>query len=113
MKFNTGEVIDRLQQALCVKNDEALSEAMGLKRGTFADWRKRDSLPIQEIVDIAHDENLDLNWLLRGRERGQRQHVPAEYIQPVLRAVLDRELSTDELVRLVTTLKQDHTETSR
>lgn len=65
--LSTDSVLDRLQRALNVKSDSALSRALGVKRATLGNWRTRDSVPYSICVNVAVEKGISLNWLLMGQ----------------------------------------------
>jgi len=65
--LSADAVLDRLQKALDVKSDSALSRAMGVNRATLGNWRTRDSVPYSICVNVAVEKGISLNWLLMGQ----------------------------------------------
>lgn len=65
--LSAGSVLDRLQQALGVKSDSALSRALGVNRATLGNWRTRNSVPYSICVNNFIDKGISLNWLLVGQ----------------------------------------------
>jgi len=65
--LSANAVLDRLQKALDVKSDSALSRAMGVNRATLGNWRTRDSVPYSICVNVAVEKGISLNWLLMGQ----------------------------------------------
>ncbi len=62
--LSAESVLDRLQKALDVRSDSALSRALGVKRATLGNWRNRNSVPYSICVNIALQKGISLNWLL-------------------------------------------------
>lgn len=60
-------VLDRLQKALGVKSDSALSRLLGVNRATLGNWRTRDSVPYSICVNFSIENSISLNWLLAGQ----------------------------------------------
>jgi hypothetical protein len=65
--LSANSVLDRLQKALGVKSDSALSRVLGVNRATLGNWRTRDSVPYSICVNYSIDNGISLNWLLAGR----------------------------------------------
>ncbi|MGZ5029807.1 MAG: helix-turn-helix domain-containing protein [Methylobacter sp.] len=68
-KLSANAVLDRLQQAVGVKSDSALSRAINVNRATLGNWRNRDSVPYSICVEFALEHGVSLNWLLAGQGR--------------------------------------------
>jgi hypothetical protein len=65
--LSAKSVLDRLQKALGVKSDSALSRLLGVNRATLGNWRTRDSVPYSICVNYSIDKGISLNWLLAGQ----------------------------------------------
>ncbi|MGZ8181333.1 MAG: helix-turn-helix domain-containing protein [Methylobacter sp.] len=65
-KSSANSVLDRLQQAVGVKSDSALSRKFGINRATLGNWRTRNSVPYSICVCFAIENHISLNWLLVG-----------------------------------------------
>lgn len=66
-KFSADSVLDRLQKAMNVNSDSALSRTLGVNRATLGNWRTRNSVPYSICVDIAVQNHISLDWLLIGQ----------------------------------------------
>lgn len=74
--MSTKHIIDRMQKALGVSSDTELAAALGIKRSTVGSWRHRESIPIDECLEIARTHGVSLDWLLL--ERGDPLPSPAK-----------------------------------
>jgi transcriptional regulator with XRE-family HTH domain len=70
------DVITRLREALNCSNDAALAKAMKVAPSTVATWRRRNSVPYPELIELALKDNINLHWLLTGEgERNKKGFV--------------------------------------
>lgn len=65
-KISVKEIIDRMKLALGFTKDEQLANYFSVNRTTPSGWKTRGSVPINEIMLIAFDHDISLDWLLRG-----------------------------------------------
>ncbi|MGE7139648.1 LexA family transcriptional regulator [Luteibacter sp. NPDC031894] len=72
-----GEVIDRMQEAVGVSTDVALSEELGLARKTTNNWRAREYKPLDFCLELAVQRGLSLDWLVLGQGEPLRGAPPA------------------------------------
>lgn len=61
-----SEVLDRLKLALEAPTDKAFAERLGVSPSTVATWRRRDSTPYAECINVAVDAMINLHWLFTG-----------------------------------------------
>ncbi|CAB4202604.1 Bacteriophage CI repressor [uncultured Caudovirales phage] len=66
MKTETKQVIERLMELFKVASDVELSAIINVPAQTISSWRNRNSTPFALCVEIALNNNVDLNWLLTG-----------------------------------------------
>lgn len=45
-------------------NDTEAAEALGIKRSTYASFKKLNKIPYEEAIKYCEDKNIDLAWLL-------------------------------------------------
>lgn len=61
----TAKAIDRMRQAEELKSDAALARYLGVRRGAIADWRHRNSVPVEHILAfVAKNAVVSVDWLL-------------------------------------------------
>lgn len=65
-RFIFSEVIGRLKNSLKIKEDKEIADRLNMKAGTFNARKKSQSLPFEEILELAELEKIDYNWLLTG-----------------------------------------------
>lgn len=59
-------VIERLKSAVNVKNDKELAERLGLKPNTYYNRKASRSLPLEEILALASQHELSVDWIFFG-----------------------------------------------
>ena len=65
--FNREELLVRLAQFKGFKKDIDIADYLGLSKTNFSNKKKRDTLLIN-IVEKAIEEDIDLNWLIKGKK---------------------------------------------
>lgn len=83
MDSGFGPVIERLKAALGLRTDKDVADALGMKASTFGERRKRGTLPFEELLRLADSRNVDLRWLLTGRQGAGAQEPRATYGTPI------------------------------
>lgn len=61
---NVSEITHRIKTAYKLPSDAALARFLNVNTSTLANWKRRESLNYDLILEKCSD--LDLNWLLRG-----------------------------------------------
>ncbi|NOT13751.1 MAG: hypothetical protein HOP23_18320 [Methylococcaceae bacterium] len=59
-------IIFRLKSALRISNDKDLCARLGMRASAFSNRRNSNSIPFENIIDLASSENMDLNWVFWG-----------------------------------------------
>lgn len=60
-----GLIINRLREVFEVSSDLQLSKKLGLGNTTVGNWRNRNTVDYELVISKC--ENVDLNWLFRGK----------------------------------------------
>lgn len=66
MEIQADPVIDRMRSALGLTTDRALSQYFERGPSTVSNWRKRNSVPFTECVQLAVEKGMSLDWLILG-----------------------------------------------
>ncbi len=61
------DVFKRLYEALDIKKDSDFCRKYGIHNSTLSTWKKRNSLPYEQLEDIVYNEKLSFDWLLTGK----------------------------------------------
>lgn len=76
--FSTNETIERLLKIYSVRTMKELSLVLGGSESLVANWNKRDAIPFENLVIIAREKNVSLDWLVYGKEDNARTLNPLE-----------------------------------
>jgi phage repressor protein C with HTH and peptisase S24 domain len=66
---STLEIIDLLKGLYNVKRDAELSRAMNVTNQTLASWKGRDGIPPRELIRVAEEKHVSLDWLVFGKRK--------------------------------------------
>ena len=61
-----SDIISRIKEVEKVQLDKDVQKILGLKQGTFAAGKKRNSIPFDELIAYCNNKNINLMWLLTG-----------------------------------------------
>jgi phage repressor protein C with HTH and peptisase S24 domain len=79
-----GALMQRLKEALGLTSDTALADALGMKQSAFANRKKAGSVPFQNVIRLALDRDLDMDWLFedvgRAAELGEASATAIEQL---------------------------------
>jgi len=64
--IDAAAVIARMKSAARVSRDEDLARELGLSRSAIANWRHRNSIPIEPLAAFAAARNVSLDSLVTG-----------------------------------------------
>lgn len=59
-------IVDRFRDLLNCETDTALGEKLGLTQSTISNWRRRNSVPLDYIVDISRRTGRTIDYLIFG-----------------------------------------------
>ena len=62
-----NNILDRLYQSLNIKNDAEFCRKYNIKKNTLSTWKARNKIPYELIEKISDENNLSLDWILRGK----------------------------------------------
>lgn len=69
MNDNFIEIMERLKYRLKVHSDTALAELLDMSQSTFAERKKRGSIPYDKIIALCDRKKLSSDWLFYGEAR--------------------------------------------
>lgn len=56
-----------MKSVVGVSKDVDLADHLGGARSTLSVWKRRGSIPVEECIRIAREQNVSLDWLILGR----------------------------------------------
>lgn len=73
-------IVERMKKVLGFKSDAELSTFFGGGRSTAGGWKGRGTVPIKEVIQLAIDHSISLDWLIlgRGRQQPEIESTPPE-----------------------------------
>lgn len=95
--LSSKEILQRIAEYENVKTDEELGAVLnGKPKSTVSNWRRRNTIPIEEIATYCFDKELSFDWVLTGRERGKSEGISSEAAFMLLKIVLKKDPPKDE-----------------
>lgn len=88
MKIDVRMLIDRLKDAINVKNDSEIASILGIEANSLSSSVKRNSLSfksIKKIHEISFENNLSLNWIFYGLDdkKSTFENIDKELIEDI------------------------------
>lgn len=69
--FDSCLIIERMKQAISVREDKELALSLNVQAGTLSKWKTRNSLPIETLLEFAEHYQISVEWLIYGRSSQQ------------------------------------------
>ncbi|WP_413873919.1 helix-turn-helix transcriptional regulator [Albidovulum sp.] len=76
LDYGADAVIDRLKAAIRVRSDVDLAAALKVNKSTVSTWRSRGRVPYPEVVKVAVERGVSIDWMLTGRWLDKHSHGP-------------------------------------
>lgn len=64
-------IIEQLKKVLEAKTDKELGEKLGFKQQTVSNWKARNSISLEMLVEVAEKYSVSLDWLITGQRSEQ------------------------------------------
>ncbi len=71
INFNSSLIIERIKSFRNLKSDRELSQFLNVPTSTLANWKSRNTFPMETAFLLANQFNVSLDWLLAGVETKQ------------------------------------------
>src|SRR5258706_10471507 len=65
--LHLDDILSRVAALTGAKTDAALAAEVGVSPQTLANWRRRKSIPIEELYVLAEHRSVSLDYLLLGK----------------------------------------------
>lgn len=65
-------IIDRIKELKSIKTDNAVAGLLNISQSAFAERKRKDSIPYEELVSFSVNEGISIDWLLTGLGRMRR-----------------------------------------
>jgi len=69
----TTEIIKRL--VTLVGNQSELARQMNVKPNTISGWKRRGNIPLNKLIELCEEKELDMHWVITGRHCGMSNKV--------------------------------------
>lgn len=115
---NLITIVDKIKKFKGLKSDTAVAESLNLNQSTFAERKRRNSIPFEEIINFCDSEGISLDWLIldRGTPKGT-QAGSTPYRRETLKQIVRKvdtflndesiELDPDKKAQLIAILYED------
>lgn len=62
------EIFTRLYDKLGISKDSEFCKKYDIASSTLSSWKNRNSIPYEKLIEITHNEELSLDYILKGIE---------------------------------------------
>mgnify|MGYP003571689253 CR=1 FL=1 len=83
--LDINEILNRLYEKMGVSKDSEFCKKMDLKASTVSSWRKRNSIPYDMIVDLSHNANFSIDYVIKGVENKNVENI--NYKEELLKTI--------------------------
>lgn len=71
IEINSSEIVDRMKKISNVFQDKELAEILGLTAASIVSWKKRNTIPLENLIKISNQFNVSVDFLLWGEQTEQ------------------------------------------
>lgn len=79
-----NDVLERMREALGVKNDVELADALGVSKSTISSWKKRGAVPLEKCLAVSQATMCSLEVILHGSGGVRTHDVSDDFVYPIL-----------------------------
>ncbi len=69
-----NEILDEIKRLKKLKTDTSLAILFNVKPNTVSNWRKRNTIPYEQVITICEKENIDIRTILLGKNGDKSTH---------------------------------------
>ncbi len=96
-EISAQHVLSRLSKALGATSDSELAEKLGVAKQTISTWKKRDKVPLEQIVDTALSYGLSVDSMLFGERHSSDTRAKPVNVEQMLSTHSDIRLAEEVL----------------
>lgn len=79
--LNSRLIIERMKSILSVNTDDELAQVISRPSSTVRNWRNRNNLPFDIVIEFANTHALTLDWLVFGKEENSLGEMETELLE--------------------------------
>lgn len=98
--ISAQDVLIRLSQALGTKGDSELAASLGVAKQTISTWKKRDKVPLEQVVETSLAHDLSVDAILFGDKFSASNQPTKNNIHERMAAITDIRLAESVLDQL-------------
>jgi len=65
---NSSTILDRIMEIEGISTDVELAKILDTKQNTLSNWRKRDSIPYDKIIQYCDMKSISLDFIFKGQK---------------------------------------------
>lgn len=62
------EIEERLKEYFNIKKDGEVAEKLGVTSSRYGNWKKRNTIPYEEIITLCEKENINMTEIITGKK---------------------------------------------
>ena len=74
--LNISEILDTVKKIEKISKDTELADVLKVRQSLITMWRKRETVPYENLLHYCELRNIDPLWLLTGKGPKQRAKSP-------------------------------------
>lgn len=100
-ELSSKEILARIAAREGTKNDTELGEVLSNRaKSTVSNWRKRNTIPVEEIAEYCFERELSLDWVLTGRASNSANSIDLDIATAIINAIEGKEVAPEKIKAL-------------